>query len=333
VQSIAYVKYFLNSKNKPRQGALLKVEFEKKHVGFADLHPWVERGDLAIDRQLELLKHSQLTDLTKGAIRLAQLDAEFRFKKLNAFSDPYSSVKNHALIFDLFSVNLSEVEFLLHQGFDTLKIKIGRLLKAEKEKLLEIAKNFSIIQLRLDVNAQVDGQTILEWTDSLDPILKTKIELIEDPCPYDQKVWQKLNKNVPLAADFEKSFLRSFLNPAESLKIKSSKLDYGIEFLVIKPARENVETLIELAEQLDAKVYFTSNLGHSIESAATSYVASYYKNKLPQLVKTCGNIHESFYQDDFFSGEMQFEGPYLTHVKGLGFGFDKELNQLGWINL
>ena len=61
-----------------RSGALLRVEFGDSLVGYADLHPWPELGDLSLKYQFELLTNNLASNLINQSIRFARIDAEHR---------------------------------------------------------------------------------------------------------------------------------------------------------------------------------------------------------------------------------------------------------------
>ena len=84
----------------PRQGALLKVEWPDGKIGYGDIFPWPELGDVDIDTQLIALSQGRITHLMEQTISLALRDAEFRAEKRNAFQG-LPRVKNHFLVNDV----------------------------------------------------------------------------------------------------------------------------------------------------------------------------------------------------------------------------------------
>ena len=65
----------------PRRGALLKVEWNEKKVGYADIHPWPELGDKPIEQHIQGLAEGKISTLVEQAIWMAKKDAASAWKK------------------------------------------------------------------------------------------------------------------------------------------------------------------------------------------------------------------------------------------------------------
>jgi o-succinylbenzoate synthase len=178
-----------------RQGALIRVG-----DGFADVHPWPELGDAAVDQQLDLLRRGETTALTRRSLSLAALDGEARRRARSLFE----------------GVAIPPSHWPLAGGdvpaaFDTVKVKMspGSGLDASLARY----------HLRLDFNATLDAEAFLSFVQSLSPELRRAIDFVEDPCPYSPQIWSGLQERtgVRLALDRGGAFA-------------------GVDVLVVKPA-------------------------------------------------------------------------------------------------
>ena len=70
---------------KPRAGALFKVQWPNGNVGYSDIFPWPELGDEPLAQQISMLGKGQLTPLIEQSIWLAKKDAALRKTNTNAF--------------------------------------------------------------------------------------------------------------------------------------------------------------------------------------------------------------------------------------------------------
>jgi O-succinylbenzoate synthase len=73
------------AKSSERSGALLKVEIADG-VGYSDLHPWQELGDLPLSDQLNSLKTSVPSKQAQRSLALAEFDRSARSKGISAFN-------------------------------------------------------------------------------------------------------------------------------------------------------------------------------------------------------------------------------------------------------
>jgi len=55
----------------PRRGALLKVQWNEKKIGYADIHPWPELGDKPIEAHIKGLAEGKISTLVEQSIWLA----------------------------------------------------------------------------------------------------------------------------------------------------------------------------------------------------------------------------------------------------------------------
>jgi O-succinylbenzoate synthase len=302
----------------PRKGSLLKIQWPDGLVGYADLHPWPELGDPDINQQLEDLKSGKMTELVEQAIWLARLDAKARSEKKSLF-DGLPKVKNHFLITDFQSIKDSMIDEIRSAGFATFKIKVG-IDPFEESKFVSRLIRQHPIMVRLDFNSTADFQFLQRFVSLLTPPEKAKIEFVEDPFPWDPTLWSDASKLVPLAIDHEITKINW-----DSLPEKSP-----FKFVVVKPARMDVQKTLEKIVKHDLKMVVTSSLDHPVGVAHALAVASEFKKTYPARLADCGCLTNRAYKANSFSAQFITNGPFLVQPLGTGIGFDEILSSLNW---
>lgn len=301
-----------------REGALIKVQWPNKKIGFSDLFPWPELGDKKVIYHLQELQKSRLTPLMEQSVYLAKKDAELRSKKQNALSGA-TRIKNHFLVTDFTKLPESKLYEAKSAGFSTLKVKVGRDWKEEIQWIEKTILDYEF-SIRMDFNSQSDFSTFERMISYLPRNLKPKIEFIEDPFPWDYDVWLDASKLAPLAIDNEAEFV--------DWKKLPDKIPFKV--LVIKPARQDVDQAVKKATERHLKMVITSSMDHPIALVGAIRVASELKTKYRIQVLDSGCITHKLYKPDEFSSKLIFTGPYLSQIIGTGMGFDKELENLDW---
>jgi O-succinylbenzoate synthase len=328
-EQISYSTYTLKAKaslsarvvSQERRGALIRVE-TAHGIGYADVHPWEELGDLKLEDELHRLK-TLPTHLGRRSLGLAALDAEARGRKLSAFANlkiPHS----HYLINDTEQISELFLEKIWQQGFRCLKFKVGRNLKAEIEKLTLYEKQLSAFRLRLDFNSQLTLAAFLEFSSSISLPIQLSIEFIEDPMPLDVEQWQKaaLSSDLSLALDHVTETELVTLQEVEDLPIK---------WLVIKPAVQNPRALAEWADERRLRFCVTSYLDHPVGQMGAALEAARLWQEFP--IAECGLTSHLSYEKNEFSESLQSDGPLLSAPQGTGIGFDDILARIDWKKL
>ncbi len=143
------LKSFSNAKGKSlnKSGALLRLEQMGAGVGYSDLHPTVELGDLPMEQQLSLYRQGQLTIQLQQSINFAQRDARARTLKKSLFAG-LEIPKSHMLVLDIQNFSREAFVQAVAEGFESFKFKLGRDLKLEHESLIKLAE-FPLAQVRL----------------------------------------------------------------------------------------------------------------------------------------------------------------------------------------
>lgn len=256
----------------PRHGALIRVD-----EGVADVHPWPELGDLPLDEQLARLGRGETTPLTARSVDLARIDGEFRRQGRSAFQG-LTIPESH------WPGNDPPPEF------DTAKVKgIDRLPER--------------VRLRIDFNATLTP-------DEFERIAKTlpreRIDFIEDPCPYDARVWGDLSRKTRMRLALDRA--------AES---------DSVDVLVVKP-------VVQLFPDMKREIVVTSSMDHGIGQMAAAWVAA---SNAPRVSRRCGLFTHALFEPDPFFERIRSQGARLLPPDGTGFGFDDLLERLPWKKL
>jgi o-succinylbenzoate synthase len=148
----------------PRHGALIRVG-----GGFADVHPWPELGDPALDEQLAGLRRGEATPLTASSLRFAALDAASRRDDRSLF-DGLTIPPSHWPGADP------------PEGFDTVKLKSLDTMPDH-------------VRLRIDFNGMLTPDAFERIAATLP---RERIDFVEDPCPYDAATWRALRRRTGL---------------------------------------------------------------------------------------------------------------------------------------
>ncbi len=283
---------------KPRIGCLVKAEWAMGQTGFSDLHPWPEFGEPELDQHIDSLKTMNLTPLAENSLEFNYIDREYRLSKKNAFAGLVIP-RSHRLVTDIFELDVGKLQEIQKAGFSHIKIKMGENLKAETEVMTQLAYATGLLW-RLDFNGKLTVGALTEWWNGLDPSVKARIDLVEDPVGEGE-----LKIIGPWANDF--------------------KTQKTAPIRVIKPAREQVE---ELA--MYKRVIFTHGMDHLFGQACAAWAAARFYSGHPKKTDVCGLASPGLYEPDEFSKLWLCDGPRMKPTPGFGFGFDQLLESLTW---
>lgn len=303
-----------------RIGALVKIQWSERLIGYGDLHPWPELGDPDLDTQLEAWRLGKVSPLVEQTMWLAKRDAKLRELKINGFSGK-PKIKNHYMIGDFTKSSDALMEEVRRAGFTTVKFKMGRDLSGEAKFLYKFIKQ-NPFTVRLDFNAKPTPDEYIRFMASLLPAERERIEFVEDPVPYDAEVWEELSKFAPLAMDNE-------IHKVQSGQFKVPPFKY----FILKPARQDVDKALKFVDDHDLKLVVTSALDHPVGVCHAMLLASELKISMPYRLVDCGCLSFSSYRASLFSTKLTIMGPYLTETEGSGIGFDELFQQIAWVNL
>lgn len=263
-----------------QKGALIKVVDDDGYFGVADLCPWPELGDLTLEQEI-----SEQGVLFQRTLDLARDDLLARRQKKILVSN--ISIKNHILVTDFENFIFQEPNYIY-------KIKGTKDFKKLAGWLNE---NVSLFQLlRLDFNSCLSENNFREFLKELHLAVIKKIEVIEDPFPFNLDAWNELRKAVPLAIDFEKG-------------------RWPVQ--ISKPVRQNPEP---------QPLYLTSNMDHPVGLAHGLRFAQMYPDKTHGFL-TLDIYEKNLYAKDF----QQSKNEISYHADGFGIGFTSLLNKENWV--
>lgn len=299
-----------------REGALFKIEWSDGLTGYGDLHPWTLLGDSSLDEQLNGLRAGKISSQMEQTIWLAHRDAEARAAKKNLF-DTGSPVRNNYLITHFDELEEGLLDSIKKEGFTTVKLKVGRDIKAEQATLVHIAA--AGLKMRLDFNAVTSWQVFERFVKSLDPEVLAYIEYIEDPFPYEPSAWQEARSLVKIAMDNQ-------LHKVRWDQMQQCPFDV----LIIKPAKMDIMKAVDHCRQWNLKATVTSYMDHPVGVAHALILAMQLKRDCGDMILESGCLTHRLYGMDAFSAELETRGPFVRKVPGTGIGFNDLLESLSW---
>lgn len=309
-----------------REGALLQVETEHG-LGYADLHPWTEFGDLPLRDQLKTLADGQLTSLAKRSLAFAKIDAGLRANKTSAFTG-LQIPRSHFLLPGPLAAGPDLLLNLVEDGYQVVKIKCGRNPSVELQQFMHLAHHWpSELKLRLDFNATLAFSSVDDYLTKIPRRLRSQIEFIEDPCSFSAESWGKLKDKhaLELALDLEA------INP---IRVKQAVDASCVNYFVLKPAVQDPEQIWQAAgasfEGSQVKFVMTSYLDHPLGQASAAWASAVFNQAHPGRLSDCGLLSHFVYEPSEFSDQIGVDGPYFLNVDGTGFGFDLLLKAQSW---
>lgn len=310
MMKIAYSPYILVAKASlnarasrlERRGVLLRVLFDNGTVGHADCHPWEELGDFSLNRQLDLLKEGRMTSLTCQSLYFAKVDAKARAEGINLF-DGLEIPPSHYLV-----VDPAVFDPIQANEFPSTKVKVGRDLESEIPRILEISDKLESGSLRLDFNCSLSQGAFEHCLKQLEPLME-KIDFFEDPFPYSPSTWSAIQKKYSIRLACDREATRAIGHP-ESAQV-----------IVLKPAVRSIEKIPE-----EQEFVVTSYMDHPLGQLTAMYTAAQFYRECPERLSVCGLLTQHLYQTNEFSEQL-----LIPPKEGTGFGFDKLLEKMEWI--
>jgi len=301
-----------------RQGVLLKIEWPDGLTGHSDLHPWPEFGDDSWEDQLAGIRHGKISPMLEQSIWLARKDAQARKAEKNLF-EGLPIIKNNYIVSDILAEEEGLIDRLKSEGFETVKIKVGRDLQKEAEFVSHLGKD-GAFKLRLDFNAIGTWQTYERFMSSVNKIALQRIQYVEDPFPYDEQAWAEAKKFAPIAID----------NQLSKVDLKKMMKNKPFDVVILKPAKMDVNSTLQNCIIQDYKIAVTSYMDHPLGVVHALAVACELKKAHPQRILDAGCLTTRLFQMDAYSAEVVPTGPYLKRPAGRGIGFDLQLMKETW---
>ena len=312
----------LNSRHSPssKPGALLKVEFKEGLVGYSDYHRWCELADCNLFEKLQYMRNSRKSVEFQHSVDQAQIDAQFRYENRSGFDlFRHIEISNHYLISDI--INFSKIKFLEleAQGYRRFKVKMGRKLSSETRSLKQLCTVCGDqTQFRLDFNESLKAKSFRIWLEKNLNCLD-KIDFIEDPISFKASQWESLSKefSIRLALDMA----------ADPLQVDPC----AFEVLILKPAIQNVEKIMERYKNFRHSLVLTHYMDHPVGQSIAGWWACWAMENFGSRVMECGLQSRGVFEESLFS--LDSRSPRFVPPKGLGWGFDELLSDLDWRGL
>ncbi len=287
-----------------RQGSLLRFEFEDLGFGYADLFPWPEFRDLDLKTQLAQLRGGKLSPLSVRSLEFARQDAISRKLKRSLFAG--LKVPRSHFLFMSPEISRADIEEKSAAGYKTVKIKLSN----EVQWLNSLAANLDL-RVRLDFNNKLTPLSYMNFVEQLTPQAKSKIDFIEDPTPFENNSWLKLQSALPLALD------------CGSDKDFTEFSQLGFRYLILKPARQNIHD-VEVPPKV--KPVFMGYLDHPVgQSFAALEAARAEGEKLD-----AGLTYHECYERNEYSERLGVKEAHLVPDGGFGIGFGDLLEKEDW---
>jgi len=318
------------SDGKIREGALLRVRFADGAVGFADLCPFPDMGDRPLDIELRHLAADRPLALAARSLHFARLDATARAQRVSLY-DRFARIENHFLISDLTRFDAERLDEIAACGYRRYKIKIGRDLAVESERLETFVDRLvqaehstspdEKLRIRLDFNATPSRDRFAQWLDTNLTHLLPVLEFIEDPFPYDARQWSDVGSQWPVSLALDMA-----ADPVASG-------GEGAAVIVVKPAVQEVAPIVKVFAGTDKRFVFTHYMDSPVGQMCALVVTQQVFHEVHAQTLVCGLQHHDAWEASEFQGAIESDGPFIVPPQGCGLGFDGLLERRAWTEL
>lgn len=315
-----------------RAGALVRVTFSDLEApGVADLFPWRDLGDPALETWLQELKTGDPSSLTlKRALEAARDEA---LAISNGEPLLTGSILNHHLATDVKSLAIGDVIEARRAGAVAVKVKIGvHDPREEAETLARLLSHWGSLKLRLDANERLNRDGLLTFLDRLPILLRERIEFIEDPIAYEPRAWSELHRETGLAVAYDRASKVRGLEPDEKGATLLDVIDLeAAQVLIHKPAWQD-DARAALAQERGLPCVVTSILGHPVGNL---WAARKAFEIAPLAVHGCRS-HVAYRDDEASTALVKSKQVRGARMMGEGVGLglqSKWWNRLRWENL
>ncbi len=304
----------LNSASVRREfpGALIRAG-----DGFGCIHPWPEFGDAGIEEQLDLLSRGITTQLTQIALRCAEIDGAARRASVSLFADLVIPQSHYSWASS--QPTDAQLARVLDEEWPAIKMK-GYANWGETLRFLEsVAKaaDSSDLLLRVDFNGCLDRNDFAKFCELLPLRVYRRLDLIEDPLPYDASLWNEARTRWGVRLALDKGW--------------QSASD-GFDAVVVKPSRRDWRIV---AKQISTSpLMLTSAMDHALGQMFAAYEAALAWREMPERLTHCGLATQHLFEPDSFFERVTSPGGHLQPDKnGTGLGFNDVLETLPWKRL
>lgn len=289
------------------EGFLIKVQSKDFTAGYADCRPWEFLGDPPVEKQIQYLRDKRWTVLLRRSLFFAYIDGLAREEKRSLWDSKirlqshYTCVDPHELLSE------NKWEELHEQGYRTIKLKLGRSLVDEVRLSHRLAEK-AWFRWRLDFNG-AGGEEFLKKASAA---FLSQVDLIEDPEPYDEERWRKLEETYSVRMAYDQP-------PEQNEKVRVQRTQF------IKPARQNF-----FARMQDV---VTNSLDHPLGQSFAALQAQESVRRLGKQKMVYGlKADHLFAPNDYFRRLSSASSVFQPDVN-YGVGFHDLLQREKWISL
>lgn len=290
------------------EGMLIRVD-----GGYGCIQPWPELGDEPLREHWESLHgRRERTGLVARALECALMDGASRREGRSLF-DGLKVPRSHATV-----IGNADFAALKAEGFSAVKLKggndwqtvLGRMREAAAEEL----------RIRVDFNGVLTGESFEKFAKAAEDV-RSGVDFVEDPVPYDAGVWSRLTELTgwPLALD--------------RVEGGGAAVGGGFAVRVVKPVLEDVR-------ECGVPVVFTSNMDHPLGQVFAAWEAARYGGEMWEAGLLTHRLFEGEGQGltdpaaaeglGVWQAMLGERGPELLVPGGTGLGFDRLLESLPW---
>lgn len=306
-----------------KSGSLLRLQDPRGQFGYADLCPWPEFGDPALEQQFSSLSGPSLKPLIRRSLQIAHQDLKLRSAQQKWLNTELATNFTHNYLVPETDIKkLPDLHKAISQGFEVFKIKVGLNPIEEAHFLNQMSALFPHIRLRLDANLRFDRVNLETFWQSLEPRTQACIEYFEDPAPFNLDLWRSLSEKVTLACDFA-------LELKDLEKHLKNQQSNPMGIYVFKPGRNSFDEIAFLKNS-GIQIAVTSQMGHALDVAYSTGAALELKAQGWDVNSVLGCLNPGVYSLDAFYSQIEASGPKLLSVPGWGLGFEELLGAQSW---
>ena len=253
---VKFHKYSLSFVNPPNartpsskiKGALIMI-----NGGYGCIQPWPTLGDKNLEYHLDSILSETPSEIAQAAIKCCMIDSEARKNKFNLFES--IKIPKHHLTLNHHEYD--ELNTSLLNQFTHIKLKSDN----NYNSTIKIMNELMEFNFRIDFNNSLTPDQLIGFCDSLSRDLIERIDFIEDPFPYDQKLWNEYQDRTGINFALDRGPYNA---------------DKGFSVRVWKP-------LITPKVESNSPICITHNMDHELGRRYAIYCAS--------VSKYCDDIH------------------------------------------
>lgn len=278
--------------------------------GYGCLQCWPALGDPALEDELESLARGRPGLAAARALDCAERDGEARQQGISLL-DPAAIPPSHATLPP--GAKAREIFDAAAEGFTTCKLKAAPGWAEMLGEWEQVARMPNAPRLRIDFNASLTAAEAMAFAHSLSGPLRGAIDFVEDPCAFDAKSWCALREaGIEPAAD------------------QWCDIPEAGDFIgILKPARQDAESVIRRAAETGRRLVVTSNMDHPLGVAHAAYWAAKAHAAGVHHGPAGLFTHRLFEEIPGFPAPSS-EGPIWSQPPGTGLGCDDALASLPW---